>query len=167
MAIVARMKVSFPWRALARSLDRCKMNGMDNEHTVKAKASSGWRLGKSDLESAEGLCKALGPEIDFPLHGLSWQGVSLVDSEEMESWMNDRGFVGVSLRDAGWFWMIQKKDEAGKSNGARLIEVSDVDRLWADLGKWSSQLEAGMIELASWSEVGEVVPGMKSRKKSI
>lgn len=153
----------FGWQALARSLDRCKINIMENEKTVQAQGASGWRMGKIGLDSAEALRKALAREIDFPLPMISWQGVALVESEELESWMNERGFVGVSMRDAGWFWMIQKKDAAGKPDGARLIEVSDVDRLWAELGKWSTQLEAGLIELASWGQ-GKREPLAKSRK---
>jgi hypothetical protein len=117
------------------------MDKLEQQQAVGIQAEHGWSWEKSKLQSAQDLGSVLATAFDPPLVALLWQGRAVLEPDQVEGWLNKRGWVAVSARDAGWMWM---KSSAGGVH-PRPAKPEDVNTLWTELAQWGAALEAAEI----------------------
>lgn len=121
-----------------------------------------WMWGSGVLGSALDLFDALNSPIEFPLPKLAWGSKVVASPDEIEAWMNRRSFVGVGLRDGGWWWQCLKVHGEPKGS-TRQVELSDASGLWKELSEIGARFEAGEIGLAA----AKPAPSSKAKKASL
>jgi hypothetical protein len=99
--------------------------------------------------------------ITFPLPELRWAGQIVANSDGLEAWMVQRGFYGLSLRDAGYVWARSADRPGAPVVNLRTLDRSDVDSLWREMSELAAGIEIGQLGLAA--KLGHSPAGGKPR----
>lgn len=116
------------------------MDKKKNENSSSA-GQDGWTWGSSRVNCAEELFDALRKEIRIPLVPLALGGSLALAEDDVEPWMNKRGWVAFSCGDAGYFWRVK----SASMGGPVAPTAEDAGRLWDDLLALGAAAEAAAL----------------------